>query len=160
MVENQLARLNEGGIVVFGSRGMYDARISDITAAAAVSRRTFYDHFRSMDEFRPFVISQVISDFIDHLVEVLPKKDPVPAFVEALLAHGRTEPDRTWVLVDSKEIDFEAYDKMLADVEGLTGLGGATLGGLFWILRQSLGKDIDAEDLMNTAILLRDAPRA
>jgi len=48
--QNQRERIASGIIAAVAERGYRDAKVSDITAAAGVSRRTFYTYFASKDE--------------------------------------------------------------------------------------------------------------
>lgn len=50
VVENQRGRLTAGIIAVVAEHGYHDATISQIAAAAGVSRRTFYGYFSSKQE--------------------------------------------------------------------------------------------------------------
>lgn len=50
VVQNQRDRLTAGVIAVIGERGYHEATISQICAAAGVSRRTFYTYFAGKQE--------------------------------------------------------------------------------------------------------------
>jgi AcrR family transcriptional regulator len=50
VVQNQRDRLTAGMIAVVAERGYNEATITDIAAAAGVSRRTFYTYFASKEE--------------------------------------------------------------------------------------------------------------
>lgn len=50
VTENQRSRLTAGIIAVVAERGYHDSTISQIAAAAGVSRRTFYTYFASKQE--------------------------------------------------------------------------------------------------------------
>jgi AcrR family transcriptional regulator len=50
VVENQRQRLAAGVIAVVAEQGYHDATVTDVAAAAGVSRRTFYGYFSSKAE--------------------------------------------------------------------------------------------------------------
>jgi AcrR family transcriptional regulator len=50
VARNQRDRLTAGTIAAICERGYHETTISQIAAAAGVSRRTFYDHFESKEE--------------------------------------------------------------------------------------------------------------
>jgi AcrR family transcriptional regulator len=67
VVRNQRDRLTAGMIAVVAEKGYHEATISQITAAAGVSRRTFYSYFSSKEECF-FATYDVITE---HLREVV-----------------------------------------------------------------------------------------
>jgi AcrR family transcriptional regulator len=61
--QNQRDRLTAGIIAAVAEHGYHDATISEITAAAGVSRRTFYTYFSSKEECF-FDTYDVIADYL------------------------------------------------------------------------------------------------
>jgi AcrR family transcriptional regulator len=63
VIRNQRDRLAAGTIAVVAERGLSAATVSQITAAAGVSRRTFYAYFASKDE----CFFAAYDSIVDHL---------------------------------------------------------------------------------------------
>jgi AcrR family transcriptional regulator len=87
VVKNQRDRLTAGIISVVGERGYHEATISQICAAAGVSRRTFYTYFESKQE----CFGEAFARISEHLVEAMRERAVSgevdwPALVRARLA--------------------------------------------------------------------------
>jgi AcrR family transcriptional regulator len=83
---NQRDRLTAGIITAVAARGYQDATVSEICAAAGVSRRTFYSYFKSKEECYGEAFD-VIGDFIVDAMHAAGKvDDPWPQQVQARLA--------------------------------------------------------------------------
>ena len=65
VVANQRARLLEGTAAVIVDRGFPNVRIADITAAGALSRRTFYEHFGSVADAARAMVEAVETTMLD-----------------------------------------------------------------------------------------------
>lgn len=63
VVKNQRDRLAAGVIQVVAARGYHEATITQIAAAAGVSRRTFYSYFKTKQECF-FDTYEIVSDFL------------------------------------------------------------------------------------------------
>jgi len=68
VVRNQRDRLTAGMIAAVAEKGFHDATITQITAAAGVSRRTFYTYFSSKEECF-FVTYDVITQHLREVVD-------------------------------------------------------------------------------------------
>ena len=67
VVKNQRDRLTAGIITVVADRGYHEASVTQICAAAGVSRRTFYSYFASKEE----CYLEAFNLVNDHLVQVM-----------------------------------------------------------------------------------------
>jgi AcrR family transcriptional regulator len=86
VIKNQRDRLTAGIIAAVAARGYHDASVSDICAAAGVSRRTFYSYFSSKEEcyLQAF---DLIANYLAHaLAEAGAEEGDWPAAVRARLA--------------------------------------------------------------------------
>jgi AcrR family transcriptional regulator len=63
VAKNQRDRITAGIIAAVAERGYHDAKVTDITAAAGLSRRAFYTHFESKEECF-FATFDLISDHL------------------------------------------------------------------------------------------------
>jgi AcrR family transcriptional regulator len=71
-------RLLEAGIAVFAVKGVSDATVEDIAAAAGVAKGAFYLDFASKDDFIAELRTQWVADFRDRqraAMEQLPRED-------------------------------------------------------------------------------------
>lgn len=86
VTENQRSRLTAGIISVVAERGYRDATVSQICAAAGVSRRTFYSYFSSKEECYVHAFES-IGDFIEEALREAGTPDlDWPGHVSARLA--------------------------------------------------------------------------
>jgi AcrR family transcriptional regulator len=96
VVRNQRDRLTAGIIAVVGERGYREATISQICAAAGVSRRTFYGYFDSKEQ----CFGEAFDRIAEHLESALAAADQesewptrVRARLEVLLGIFAANPD-------------------------------------------------------------------
>lgn len=86
VVQNQRDRLTAGIIAVVGERGYHEATISQICAAAGISRRTFYTYFESKEQ----CFGEAFDRISEHLVGAMRRAGDEagdwPAQVRARLA--------------------------------------------------------------------------
>lgn len=154
VAENQLARLHQGALTVFADVGDR-ATIADVTRAARVSRRTFYDHYRKMDELRTAVISRAIADFTDQIAAALDEKKGTASFIEGLLAFVEVRPDEFKLVLYAQAKDIAAYLEMTERLTELTGLREIVVGGILWTVKNRLSRSepLDVDSLVKAATL-------
>jgi AcrR family transcriptional regulator len=86
VTENQRNRLTAGMIAAVAEHGYHDATISEIAAAAGVSRRTFYSYFASKEECF-FDTYDIIADHLRKAAgEVAAQEEEWPDKVRAKIA--------------------------------------------------------------------------
>ncbi|HET7454273.1 MAG TPA: TetR/AcrR family transcriptional regulator [Solirubrobacterales bacterium] len=85
VVRNQRDRLTAGVIAVVGERGYREATISQICAAAGVSRRTFYGYFDSKEECFGEAFDRITEHLDGALREAVDRENDWPVRVRARL---------------------------------------------------------------------------
>jgi AcrR family transcriptional regulator len=86
VTRNQRDRLTAGIIAVVAERGYQDSTVTQICAAAGVSRRTFYSYFSSKEECYGYAFD-LIGDFIVQAMRSAGNEgEPWPHLVQARLA--------------------------------------------------------------------------
>lgn len=86
VTRNQRDRLTAGIIAVVAEHGYQDSTVTQICAAAGVSRRTFYSYFSSKEECYGYAFD-LIGDFIVEAMRAAGSgKEPWPQLVQARLA--------------------------------------------------------------------------
>lgn len=69
-------RLVEAGLESFGSVGFFGTSIEGLCAAAHVSNRSFYEHFRSKEELLLAIYDQLLEDLENRVVTALSRRQP------------------------------------------------------------------------------------
>lgn len=95
---NQKARLLEGVAAAIAERGVLGTRLADVAAHAAVSRRTFYEHFSSVGEVARALIRATSSEAAGLFEEVDPRSALGPAIAEAVASEVHGVADRRTTL--------------------------------------------------------------
>jgi AcrR family transcriptional regulator len=86
VIRNQIDRITAGMISTVAEHGYHDATITEIVAAAGVSRRTFYEHYASKEECF-FATFDAIANFMrEAAVEAASEDDPWPEQVRSKIA--------------------------------------------------------------------------
>jgi len=97
VVHNQHERLIAGLAEAVAEKGFANTTIADITRHAAVSRRTFYEHFTSKDECFVKAYDTVMEQLRERVGEAYQAEDDWPhaikAGIAAMLAFLATEPN-------------------------------------------------------------------
>jgi AcrR family transcriptional regulator len=97
VVHNQRERLIAGLAEAVAENGYAGTTIAHITRHAAVSRRTFYEHFRSKDECFVAAYDAVMSELRQRVGDAFDKEDEWPraarAGIAAMLEFLATEPN-------------------------------------------------------------------
>jgi AcrR family transcriptional regulator len=97
VAQNQRDRLTAGMIAVVADRGYHDATITQIAAAAGVSRRTFYSYFASKEECYFATYDVIASHLRERTKEAADQHeewiDRARAKLATLLAFFSTNPD-------------------------------------------------------------------
>src|SRR4051794_25213296 len=103
VLHNQRARLIDAATEVFGTRSYAEARVADVLARAAISRKTFYEQFRDKEDcfLAAFdAAAERASDAITAGVrDSLGEVDAVRAGLRALLTFLAEEPELARLLV-------------------------------------------------------------
>jgi len=96
VVNNQRQRLIAGIAEAVAEKGYSDTTIADITGQAAVSRRTFYEHFSSKDECFVVAYETVMSQLRARVADAFGQAEDWPhairAAIEAMLGFLAAEP--------------------------------------------------------------------
>ncbi len=98
VVRNQRDRLTAGIIAAVAERGYHDATVSQICAAAGVSRRTFYTYFSAKEECFAEAFERIV-EYLGEAMGAAGEKGMLwPELVRARLAEllGVFAPTRTW----------------------------------------------------------------
>jgi AcrR family transcriptional regulator len=97
VVHNQRERLIAGLAEAVAENGYAGTTIGHITRHAAVSRRTFYEHFASKDECFVAAYDTVMAELRERIGEAFEEQDEWPlavrAGIEAMLAFLASEPN-------------------------------------------------------------------
>jgi AcrR family transcriptional regulator len=97
VVHNQHERLIAGLAEAVAEKGFASTTIADITRHAAVSRRTFYEHFSSKDECFVKAYDTVMEQLRERVAEAYQAEDDWPhsikAGIAAMLSFLATEPN-------------------------------------------------------------------
>jgi AcrR family transcriptional regulator len=86
VVRNQRDRLTAGAIAAVAERGYHDASVTEICAAAGVSRRTFYSYFASKEECYLQTFDLVGEHLRQVMTEAGAEEEDWPEKVQARLA--------------------------------------------------------------------------
>ncbi len=86
VVKNQRDRLTAGIIAVVGERGYHEATISQICAAAGVSRRTFYTYFDSKEDAFREAFDRIAEHLLAAMEESVDHDADWPARIRARLS--------------------------------------------------------------------------
>ena len=86
VVQNQRERLIAGLAEAVAEHGYAGTTIAHITREAAVSRRTFYEHFSSKDECFVSAYDSVMTELRDRVGEAFERKEEWPQAVKAAIA--------------------------------------------------------------------------
>lgn len=147
---NQYNRLMEGAIHALVETGDHGMTIANITKAAAVSRRTFYEHFKSKEEIVVAAVRAVLEEFVEAVAAGAEgASDPRRAFIDALLQFADKHPDRTYVVVvEAMAADSASYEAMLNRCAEFANTPPAVIAGILWTLRWRIkGKrEVDAQE--------------
>jgi AcrR family transcriptional regulator len=88
-------QLLDAGLELFGTRGIASTRIDDICAEAGLTKRYFYENFRSIDDLTDAVLDTVLADLIAVVLPAVASggwRNPRPAlsaFIDTVLADPR-----------------------------------------------------------------------
>lgn len=86
VVRNQRDRLTVGAISAVAERGYHEASVTEICAAAGVSRRTFYSHFASKQECYLQTFDLISEHLGEEMTEAGAEEEGWPEKVRARLA--------------------------------------------------------------------------
>jgi len=124
------SRIAEAGLRLFLERGYDATTVDEIAAAAQISRRTFFDHFRSKDEvlLEWGGTGAISSNLTAALVEQSSDQDPLRAAARALISlAARYETDES-----------RAVDALMQSSESLRKSKGAAEADLERTLAQAM----------------------
>lgn len=153
---------------IFGRENGLYARVEEVCETAALTRKTFYNHFSGMEELREALTWEVAHDF---LMAVTASLDRMPdagqraaAAIRYFLERGRVNPRWAWSIVNLSANGvvfgaetFEQARKTVAEgiASGVFRPGdertgrdlvlGATLSALFTQLREDTAEDYPAK---------------
>ena len=124
VVHNQRERLIAGLAEAVAENGYSSATIAHITRHAAVSRRTFYEHFSSKDECFVAAYDTVMAELSERIESAFAESDEWPLAVrsalDAMLSFLASEPNLARLsMVESLVAGPVVVDRYDAAIEGL-----------------------------------------
>jgi AcrR family transcriptional regulator len=130
----------KGTIISLVAKSHYKLTIADITTAAAVSRRTFYEHFSSKDDSVVAAVSFVLEEFSEMIASTTEGAElPRRVFIDSLLQFAQEEPDRCYVVaVEAMAADPASYEAMLDRCAEAAKTTPEVIAGILWTLRWRL----------------------
>jgi AcrR family transcriptional regulator len=88
--------LLDAALALFAARGIYDARVEDITEAADLGKGAFYNYFASKNDLVSTLLGEAVDELLEHCAQLTGAGDTVEARVALVVrAHDaffRTRP--------------------------------------------------------------------
>ena len=146
------ARLLEGGLEVFGTKGFHGATVREVCVAAHLTERYFYESFKTLPQLFLAVYADLAEQLMARTLAVLATAEPTPLgllepSMRAFLEFIRDDPRRGRImLVDSLAVNAEVAE-----------LSGATARDYSAMLRQHMHRLVPAPMMADVSLdLLAD----
>ncbi len=146
------AKLIEGALEVFGTKGFHAATVREVCVAAHLTERYFYESFKTLPELFLATYGELRQQLMALTLQALAQSEPTPfgmlePAIRVFLVFIRDDPRRGRImLVDSLGVDNQ-----------VAALSGATARDYSTLLKQHLATLVRPEDLPDVSLdLLAD----
>jgi len=143
------ARLIEGGLEVFGTKGFHGATVREVCVAAHLTERYFYESFKTLPQLFLAVYAELAEQLMARTLAVVAKAEPTPLgmlepAMRVFLAFIRDDPRRGRImLVDSLGVN-----------EQVAALSGATARDYSAKMMGEISLDLLADGMIGLNVLL------
>ncbi len=115
------ARLIEGGLDVFGTKGFHGATVREVCVAAHLTERYFYESFKTLPQLFLAVYAELAEQLMAHTLAVVAKAEPTPLgmlepAMRVFLAFIRDDPRRGRIML----VDSLGVNEQVAALSGAT----------------------------------------
>jgi AcrR family transcriptional regulator len=115
------ARLIEGGLEVFGTKGFHGATVREVCVAAHLTERYFYESFKTLPQLFLAVYAELAEQLMSRTLEVVAKAEPTPLgmlepAMRVFLVFIRDDPRRGRIML----VDSLGVNEQVAALSGAT----------------------------------------